>query len=204
MAHVEAHRGVGKRMLDGRQVAVLAALAAGDTEGAAALLADTVPGEPWEWAVTICLTILCRREAGQPVDRHLADLVTACSARETEPGMTVFDVRLGLAVLDAIGPAETPTARHVVGDLHRRTTSAQDGYAARETLAHPLFTAIATDRQAQDCRALVGACGLAAGGMPDELEGELAWALRASDSVIRTSLAEPLDPRRTPAVERSS
>jgi hypothetical protein len=42
LAHIEAHRGVGKRMLDGRQVAVLAA---GDTEQAAALLKDTMPGE---------------------------------------------------------------------------------------------------------------------------------------------------------------
>nr|WP_078972733.1 hypothetical protein [Streptomyces antibioticus] len=193
-AHIEAHRGVGKRMLDGRQVAVLAALAADDTEGASVLLADTVPGEPWEQAVTVCLTVLCRRDAGQPVDRHLADLVTAYSGRETEPGLTVFDIRLGLAVLDAIGTAEAPAARHIVEDLHRRTTDAHDGYAARETLGHPLFTAIATDRQAQDCRALAGACALGAGIMPDELQGELASALRASDSVIRTSLARPFNP----------
>jgi hypothetical protein len=203
LTHNEAHRGVGKRMLDGRQVAVLAALVAGDKERAAVLLADTMPGDPWEQAVTACLTVLCRRDAGQPVDRHLADLVTAYSARETEPGMTVFDIRLGLVVLDAIGSAEVSAARHIVEDLHRRTTDAQDGYAARETLAHPLFTAIATDRQALDCRALVDACALGAGVMPDELQGELASALRASDSVIRTGLARPFDPGRTPPVERS-
>lgn len=142
--------------------------------------------------------------AGQPVDRHLADLVTAYSGRETEHGLTVFDIRLGLAVLDSIGPTGAPAARHIVEDLHRTATDAHDGYAARETLAHPLFTAIATDRQAQGCRALVGACALGAGIMPDELQGELASALRASDSVIRTSLARRFPPGRTPPLERSS
>jgi hypothetical protein len=202
-AHIEAHRGVGKRMLDGRQVAVLAALAAGDTAWASVLLDDTTPGEPWEQAVTACLTVLCRRDAGQPVDGHLADLVTAYSGRETEPGMTVFDIRLGLTILDSIGSAEAPAAHRIVEDLHRRTMDAQDGYAARENLAHTLFTAIATDRQTQDCRILVRACALGAEAIPNELQGELAAALRASDSVIRASLARPFDPGRMSPMERS-
>ncbi|MGW0566159.1 hypothetical protein [Streptomyces tauricus] len=197
LAHIEAHHGIGKRMLDGRQVAVLAALAAGDTAWAALLLADTMPGHAWEQAVTACLAVLCRRDAGQPIDGHLADLVTAYSERKTEPGMTVFDTRLGLTVLDAIGSAEALAAHRIVEDLHRRTTEAEDGYAARENLAHPLFIEIATDRQVQDCRALVRACALGAGILPDELRGELAAALHASDRVIRESLVRSSDPGET-------
>ncbi|MFE7835801.1 hypothetical protein ACFU53_06940 [Streptomyces sp. NPDC057474] len=193
-AHIEAHRGVGKRMLDGRQVAVVAALAAGDTAWAAVLLADTMPGDPWEQAVTACLTVLCRRDAGQPIDGHLTDLTAAFLERKTEPGMTIFDIRLGLTVLDAIGSAEAPAARRIVEHLHRKTTDAQDGYAARENLAHPLFTEIATDRQVQECRALVRACALGVGILPDELRGELTAALRASDSVIRESVVRSSDP----------
>ncbi|MBZ6171209.1 hypothetical protein KVH24_03935 [Streptomyces olivaceus] len=194
LAHIEAHHGIGKRMLDGRQVAVLAALVAGDTAWAAALLADTMPGDPWEQAVTTCLTVLCRRDAGQPIDGHLADLVTVHSGRKTEPGMIVFDTRLGLTVLDAIGSAEALAAHRIVEDLHRRTTDSEDGYAARESLAHPLFTETATDRQVHDCRALVRACALGSGTLPNELRGELTAALRASDRVIRESLARPSDP----------
>lgn len=191
LTHIEAHKGVGKRMLDGRQVAVLAALVTGDTARAVGLLADTMPGDPWEQAVTACLTVLCRRDAGQPVDGHLADLVATCSERKTEPGMTVFDIRLGLTVLDAIGSTEAPGARRIVEELHRRTTDAEDGYAARENLAHPLFTALATDGQQQDCCALVRACALGVRAVPDELQGQLSAALRASDSVIRESLTRP-------------
>jgi hypothetical protein len=91
----------------------------------------------------------------------------------------------------------------IVEDLHRRTTDTEDGYAARENLAHPLFTAIATDLQAQDCRALVRSCALGAGTMPDELRGELTAALRASDSVIRESLACPSDLGRAAPMERA-
>jgi hypothetical protein len=203
LTHIEAHRGVGTRMLDGRQVAVLAALVEGDTARAAVLLADTMPGDPWEQAVTACLTVLCRRDARQTDDGHLADLAAASLERRSEPGMTVFDARLGLTVLDAIGSADAPAAHRIVEDLHRRTTEAEDGYAARENLAHPLFTAIATDRQVQDCRALVRSCALGAGTMPDELKGELTAALRASDSVIRESLACPSDLGRAAPLERA-
>ncbi|MGQ4389846.1 hypothetical protein [Streptomyces sp. SAS_270] len=202
LAHIEAHHGIGKRMLDGRQVAVLAALVAGDTAWAALLLADTVPGDAWEQVVTACLTVLCRRDAGHPIDGHLADLVTAYSGRKIYPGTTVFDTRLGLTVLDAIGSAEALAAHRIVEDLHRRTTDAEDGYVARENLAHPLFTKIATDRQVQDCRALVRTCALGAGILPDELRGELMAALRASDSVIRESLERPSDPGRTSTLGR--
>ncbi|MCX4907891.1 hypothetical protein [Streptomyces sp. NBC_00878] len=191
LTHIEAHHGVGKRMLDGRQVAVLAALVTGDTAQATALLVDTMPGDPWEQAVTACLTVLSRRDAGQPVGGRLADLVTTYSEWKTEPGMTVFDIRLGLTVLDAIGSAEAPAAHRIVEELHRRTTEAEDGYAARENLVHPLFTAIATAGQAQDCRALVRACALRAGTIPDRLQADLTAALRAGDSVIRESLPGP-------------
>lgn len=175
-------------MLDGRQVAVLAALVEGDTARATALLTATMPGDPWEQAVNTGLSVLCRRDAGQPVDGHLTSLVTTYCERKSEPGTTVFDTRLGLTVLDAIGSAEAPAAHRIVDELHRRTTDAQDGYAARENLAHPLFTAIATDRQVQDCRALVSTCALGAGTIPDQLQVELTAALRVSDRVIRASL----------------
>ncbi|WP_326599218.1 hypothetical protein [Streptomyces sp. NBC_01803] len=76
-AHTQLRRykGIGRRILDGRQVAVLAHATAGDHSGALALLEDTTPGEPWENAVTTCLTALCRHHAQQPTDHDLAALL---------------------------------------------------------------------------------------------------------------------------------
>ncbi|MDT0319405.1 hypothetical protein [Streptomyces millisiae] len=192
LAHIEAHRGVGKRMLDGRQVAVLAALVRGDTARAAVLLADTMPGEPWEQAVTGCLTVLCRRAAGQPVDSHLGDLTAIYLNRQTEPGMTVFDIRLGLAILDAADAAQHSGTRHLIDSLHHRTVSATDGYAARECLAHPCFRTLATEQQASDCAALLERCALDTVVIPAHLQEELTTALRMSGTVIRASFAPNL------------
>ena len=188
LAHVETHKGVGQRMLDGRQVAVLAALTSGSTLGAGSLLAHTVAGEAWERVVTDCLTVLYRRMVGQPWRRSLQDVATAYLERPDRDDLTVFDTRLGVAVLDAVDSAKDPVARLVVAELHRRTTKTTDGYAARETLKHPLFTALATDRQAQDCRAVLHACALGAGTFPGELGDQLAAALRTSSRVIRRSV----------------
>jgi hypothetical protein len=187
LAHIEVHRGVGKRMLDGRQVAVLAALTTDDTERAAAILADTTPGEPWEQAITACLTALCRRDVRQLTVHHMNDLVDAYLEGKAEPGMTVFDIRLGLTTLDVIDLADNPATPRLVEDLVHRTTEARDGYAAREILAHPLCSALITGQQAHDCGGLVRICALGSRSLPPRLQDDLTIALRTSDRVIRDS-----------------
>lgn len=190
LAHVEAHHGVGQRMLDGRQVAVLAALTTGDTVGANSLLAETKPGEPWEDAVTDCLTIVCRRTVGLPWQRTLKNLVALYLGGLDGDDLTVFNTRLGLTALDMFASPERAEARLVVEELHRRAIKASDGYAAREILAHPLCAALATDREAQECRALLTACALGAGTIPDALRDQLDHAVRTSDHTIRDSVAK--------------
>ncbi|BCL28582.1 hypothetical protein ACFFS2_30410 [Streptomyces aurantiacus] len=186
LAHVETHRGIGQRMLDGRQVAVMAALTSGNSLGASILLAHTVPGKAWEGSVTDCLSILCRCLSRQPWRRSLQNLVTTYLERPDQDDMVVFDTRLGLTVLDVVNSAEDPaTARKVVAELHRRTMKATDGYAARETLAHPLFTSLATDQEVRDSRALLHTCALGTGMFPNELGEQLSAALRTSNHVIR-------------------
>ncbi|MFF3892740.1 hypothetical protein ACFYY3_06035 [Streptomyces sp. NPDC001812] len=191
LAHIEEHRGIGQRMFDGRQVAVLAALTSGDTLAAEDLLACTEQREPWERAVTSCLTVLCRRATGQPFHHRLKDLVATYLGYADKQGMTVFNARLGLTVLAAIPSPKAPAARRVVAELHRRVTEATDGYAAREVLTCPAFTALVTTREAQDCHALLRVCALGAGAFPTDLHDEVKAAICASDRVIRNSVAVP-------------
>ncbi|MFD9220017.1 hypothetical protein ACFWDI_08325 [Streptomyces sp. NPDC060064] len=165
LAHVEAHRGVGQRMLDGRQVAVLAALASGNTLGADILLTHTEPGEAWEGAVTDCLTVLCRRTAGRAWRRLLEDLVTTYLERPGRGHMTVLATRLGLAVLDVVDSSEHPAARLMVADLYRRTMKATDGYAALGVLNHHLARSHLTSEQRQTLDAVLTASGLGAGNL---------------------------------------
>lgn len=105
--------------------------------------------------------------------------------------MVVFDTRLGLAVLDVVDSVKAPAARLVVAELQRRTMKTTDGYAARDALSHPLFTALATDREAQDFRALLHVCAFVAGMLPLGLDSQPATALRTSERVVRWSLDHP-------------
>ncbi|MGW0885901.1 hypothetical protein [Streptomyces sp. NPDC002671] len=187
LAHIEKHNGIGQRMLDGRQVAVLAALSH-DPADAANIVAQTAPGEPWEDAVTSCLAVMCHQLAHRPVAAMLSELVNTYVQRQPDPGTTVFNIRLGLTILDLIDQPQGNAARRMVKELHHRTTAATDGYAAREVLAHPLFRDLSPDQETEDCRALVHGCALGVGRLPGELDDQLAAALRTSDHVIRQSL----------------
>ncbi|AEW95175.1 hypothetical protein SCATT_28040 [Streptantibioticus cattleyicolor NRRL 8057 = DSM 46488] len=187
LAHILEHRGVGQRMLDGRQVAVLATLSRNPAD-AVALVDETTPGEPWENAVTGCLNVMCNRALLHPVGHLLDALVDGYVERQPEQGTTVFDIRLGLTILDLLDQDQNDAAHHMAEELHRRTITATDGYAARECLADPRFTALVTSHQVQATRQLVRACALQSGSFPETRAARLAKALRISDEVIRNSV----------------
>lgn len=58
LRHIEQYKGIGKRMLDGRQVAILARCVTGDYDAAIDLLDDSATPDPWEEAVATCLRTL--------------------------------------------------------------------------------------------------------------------------------------------------
>ncbi|MFK4227818.1 hypothetical protein ACI2LP_32845, partial [Streptomyces sp. NPDC019890] len=136
ITHLRHYKGIGRRMLDGRQVAVIAHTAAGATASALALLNDTDPGEPWESAVTACLTLVCRRDTAEADLGSLLDTYNKLDV--STPGLAVFHIRLGLSFTDALGSVEHPRAHDVAIGLIDRTTASRDGYAAHELLSHRL------------------------------------------------------------------
>ncbi|WP_433860168.1 hypothetical protein [Streptomyces kronopolitis] len=187
LVHIEEHRGIGQRMLDGRQVAVLATLAC-EPASAADLVFQTAPGEPWEQAVTSCLAVMCLRAIRRPVADLLSEMVDDYVQRQPDPGTTVFDTRLGLTILTLLDTSDGPAAHRVAEELHRRTITASDGYAARECLAVPGFTHLLRPRQTQAAQDLVRACALESGELPAAQAARLTKALRLSDEVIRASV----------------
>ncbi|MER7509377.1 hypothetical protein ABTX82_13615 [Streptomyces lavendulae] len=191
LAHTREHQGIGKRMFDGRQISVVAALTSGDTERAAGLIADTAAGEPWEHAVTACLHALCLRARADLNRTQENELEAALRAVPAEQGMTVFDTRLRLTALDTIASPASPAAYRITNELHRGIVGTRDGFAAREVLDDPLFTELAAPRQLQECHDLVAACSLGSGAVPARLRAALDAALHRSDRVIRDSLAAP-------------
>lgn len=127
----QRHHGIGLRMLDGRQIAILAHVETGDRCVADRLIDEAVPHEPWEHAVSSCLRTITRRfGVGDAVDQFLAVRL--------ERAFAVFVVRLGVMVVHL---AAASGARHIgaraADHLASRIDGTDDAYVAREVIRHP-------------------------------------------------------------------
>ncbi|WP_374225682.1 hypothetical protein [Micromonospora sp. C31] len=140
--HLQRHNGIGQRMLDGRQVAVIAHATSGEIERARAIITETVRGEPWEEAVTACLAYLCARAGGEPDGAYLDTLLRTYRRLTPTPSLAVFHTRLGLTVLDAAGGVDQPGVRSLAADLIDQALAYGDAYVARELLGHPGICAV--------------------------------------------------------------
>ncbi|MET7390467.1 hypothetical protein ACFYPT_38820 [Streptomyces sp. NPDC005529] len=203
LAHIEGHQGVGRRMLDGRQVAVLATLSHSPAQ-AAALVAETELGERWENLVTGCLKVMCARPLLEPVETLLNALVSDYIEHQPDQGMTVFDTRLGLTILNLLDPHQNDAAHQVTKVLNSRAITAPDGYAARECLANPRYTVHADPGQVSTAHQIVRACALGDGSLDRARIARLTKALLISDKVIRASVERPQQqPTANPPLHRA-
>lgn len=173
------YKGVGGRMLDGRQVTVIAHAMAGRNQQARAMLDATQPGEPWENAVTACLSL--HMPAADPADLMTATLAAYHALGPAESGLAVFHIRLGLTLIDALDSGH-PAKQQITANLIRHATN--DGYAARDLLTHPGRLGIATSRQIGQLTDLVADCGLALGYLSTAHLTSLNNALDTAESVI--------------------
>ncbi|MFD8703650.1 hypothetical protein ACFV1W_13630 [Kitasatospora sp. NPDC059648] len=198
LRHLEEHRGIGLRMLDGRQTAVLARATTDDLPGALALLAATEPGDPWEDAVTAALTALCR-----PGNRHAAETaIDHCLAFKPVEGLAVFTARLALTTLDAAGP-DTPTARNLIEQLSSRTGEMGDGYALRDLLAHRGVRDRLTPGWTAALEQALAACALGSGVLPEPVRDRLEDALARAREVLEMSPFDPGSPGGNPLERRT-
>ncbi len=179
------HHGIGQRMLDGRQVAVLASVSRCDYDAAEQILAGTTPGDPWENAVTACLMMLCKPPAWQPKGPDVEELTSAYSELDLQPGLSVFSTRLFLAVLDASRQVKHLAITAHAGVLADWVAQNQDGYAAREILRHDVCVRLLSAQQKHDLAAAVNRCALASQAMPPQVH----TALDSCEALITRTLA---------------
>ncbi len=177
------YRGIGHRMLDGRQIAVIAHIVSRDSGGARVLLDDTEPGEPWENAVTACLTLHCRR--GSPDDADPGFLLDKYHVLDiSASSLAVFHTRLGLSFIDALGAVGNPHARRIATGLIGSPAASRDGYVARDLLDHSGCRGLLTTAQVQELNDLVDACALNRGTLPAALLDDLTTALTSAEKTI--------------------
>ncbi len=179
------HRGVGHRLFDGRQIAILAHATTGRQDTALALLAETAPGDPWENAVAAVLTIMCR---GQATDTQADEALKLCDQIQTATGLDVFHTRLRLALIDALGEHERVPA--VCQDVMIRTCTSGDGYAARDVLLHPVCRAALQPAQQRALTDRVDVAGLGRRSIPAALHADVLEALAIAETVLLRTLDE--------------
>ncbi|WP_435820218.1 hypothetical protein [Micromonospora echinofusca] len=182
--HLQRHNGIGQRMLDGRQVAVIVHVTTDEIERARTIIAETARGEPWEEAVTACLAYLCAKAAGEPEEAFLDALLRSYQRLTPTPSLAVFHTRLGLAVIDAAGQLDHPEVRSLAADLIDQALAFDDAYVARELLGHPSTLAV-IDTQSKAGLAEMMQVGTPCGRLPSDAQEQLLQSLAVSRAAIR-------------------
>jgi hypothetical protein len=182
------HRGIGNRLLDGRQLKIMALLQEGLNEQAISVIDSTVPTEPWENTVAALLRIACRTEGSPPARQELDHTVreTLALVAQPEPMTAVFRARLGLTALDLTANQPTPDTsrlRSAVIDV-----AASDAYAARDVLHHHTTRSQMTAHQEQEIIAVLAASGLGARDLSSAHMDALTAAVHKAEDRLRDLL----------------
>ncbi|TMR88317.1 hypothetical protein [Nonomuraea basaltis] len=183
-----AHRGVGQRLLDGRQITIMSLVEQDLPQQAADMIDSSVPAEPWEDAVAAILRIYCRPTTSTPSQHELDHAVREALAliAEPEPMTAAFRARLGLTVLDLT--ADQPTAHD--SDLRSAVigVACSDAYAARDVLGHHGMRSRMTPQQEQELAGVLAASGFGAGSLPAAHLDALTAAVRQGERSLRALL----------------
>ncbi|GAA1111707.1 hypothetical protein [Nocardiopsis metallicus] len=147
MVHLHRYNGIGARLLDGRQVAVLAALHLHDPDTATGLLAATDCSEAWERAVAACLNTATDLVAGRDAVGAITTMVDAVQHLPPTPGGAVFAARLGVLACE-LDPDHHALAAHVIVGARESA----DTHAATAVLESAVLTAQLSEEQSQALR----------------------------------------------------
>jgi hypothetical protein len=180
-ARASFHRGIGARLLDGRQVRIIAFLHSGQPAEALRLTIGTVAAENWEKTVQHLLRIACLRSACRTDAMELPGMLTAIldQLESATPANAVFCVRAGIMARDL---ARGSVPAMFVGQL--ADIAANDARAAQDVLQHPALRDEVPAAAVERLRDLVTASGLGVGAIPESLHHELMRAVvRAEDSL---------------------
>lgn len=187
VAHAQQYRGVGRRLLDGRQATIVARCLAGDPDAALKLVTDSAPEEPWEHAVAACLDALCRQAAGRSTGNAVTEAQRRYCTLDRTPGLLVFRARLALTILDVGADREERVADRVFAALIADIRTTVDGYTAREVLTHNRGSTLLSDVERDDLTAAVRNAGLGLGTIPEPLLSDLLTAVQTSETTIETA-----------------
>lgn len=193
--HAAAHRGVGVRLLDGRQATILSLINTGHTESAMALIEQSSATEPWEQAVQVLLHGLGQRTDGDLAHRESFQILDATTALllDNDTPTALFRTRAALTALDL-----TDTNSGDVANRLRALavdSAVKDAYVARDVLTHPRATVTITRRQRETLTTVCRDAGLQAGHIPEPIRHDMMHSLATAEALMRRILSRHEIPR---------
>ncbi|MFF3976612.1 hypothetical protein [Streptomyces sp. NPDC001828] len=186
------HRGIGNRLLDGRQIKIMALMEQDLDQQARDLIDTTQPTEPWESVVAGLLRAHCHPGAAPVSDLDQAQRAVASFLAAPGPApYAVFQTRTGLAALDldAGGPPTSALASALA------EAARLDAYAAREVLGHPVAVAALGDRATDELKTVVTAAGLGSGVLSIDHRESLTGAVAQAETQLEALLRSQPAPR---------
>ena len=185
---IATYRGIGDRLLDGRQVTIMSLLQRGHRDQAIAMVDESTITEPWEKPVAAILRTYCLQQDPHAGRKELDTAFTEALAlvRQVGPSTAVFRLRVALTALDLAEPYEcldrSPLSRAV---LRQAST---DAYAAKEALGSTGLRAAITAQDERRLADVVESSGLGRGTMPANLLDDLAASVQSADDRLRLLL----------------
>lgn len=188
LRHLELYKGIGKRMLDGRQVAILARCATGDVDAALEILDASSTPEPWEEAVGACLRTLCLRIANRQAEASPAVMAQAYLRLEPTPEHLVFRTRLGLCAINLGTGTHRADSSQVIARVIREAVAGADAYSARDVLSHGPCRSSMTETDRTVLTHIVELSGLRCTSMPPNLLNDLMASAKVSEMQLAQTL----------------
>ncbi|MFV2178729.1 hypothetical protein ACFHW2_40315 [Actinomadura sp. LOL_016] len=193
VAHAERHRGLGHRLMDGRQAAVIASALSGEPDATSAMLEQTTVSEAWEHAVAACLAMFCHHALkSTPRNADMAN-VKEYLDHDAKPELMAFRTRIALTAADLSEDAWCQPSRSMTCRVIDEALETGDGYVARELLRHPRCRMLLTDSQEKRLHAAMTSAELGRGSMPTKLHKALIEAVKQSEHAAADALTGSSD-----------
>lgn len=187
--HLQRYRGIGKRLLDGRQAAILSRAIDGDNAAAIDMIKDSATPEPWERAVSTCLHTLCLRLGNNSANAEAEAMVSAYLQLENRPEHQVFRTRLGLCVIDLSVGVDRAAVPRVVERVNQEAVATVDAHLARDVLVHELCRSALSEHDWDTLVEIVESSGLRSGTMPSHLLDALVTSVKVGEEQLSDALA---------------
>jgi hypothetical protein len=187
-AFARQHRGIGRRLLHGRQAAIIAQALTGHPEAALAMIEQSSVSEAWEHATAGCLTMFCRHAAGHPPKTADTTPVYEYLALETTPELAAYRIRIALTAASLAAAEASDRGDSILCRVVSEASGVEDGYVARDLLRNPDLKERLTAAQRANLVSTLHRAGLGRGNMPEPLQAELctaaAWSRRAAAELL--------------------